>query len=61
MPNTTINWSTLTELLPLNYPLFNDENPVFKAELLPDITSPQKIKTTCLICPLFKPYTTLRD
>ena len=61
MPPKGINWLTITELPSINNPLFNDENPPFKAELLPDITTPRKIKISCLLCGSIKPYTSIRD
>ena len=50
MAPKTINWSTITQLPPINHPLFTGDDPVFQAILLPKTDYIRRIKVTCLRC-----------
>jgi hypothetical protein len=45
-----INWSSITELPPIDHLLFTGDNPVFQAILLPKTDHIRRIKVTCLRC-----------
>jgi hypothetical protein len=56
-----VNWSELTELPPLTNILFTGDEAPFSATLLPNTTTPRKIRVNCQLCTGLKLYISIRD